>query len=570
MWNSEYMALRGSTMKKTIRCGIAAGWLVLTILVVACGLPTLGGNKVTVSIIYGSEKEDWLEPLVAEYNEEKHKTEQGSTIVVEATPMGSIESARGIVEGQLQPTVWSPASSIYVPVANAEWRSREHTEDLVVGTPEDLVLSPVVIALWKPMAEALGWPEKPLGWGDIAHLAISDEGWEALGYPEWGSFKFGHTHPNYSNSGIVSVIAEAYAGAGKQRGLTPADLQDPNLQRFMAEVESGIIHYGTSTGFFASRMFERGPSYLSAAVMYENLVAAQESKRLAGESAQMPVVAIYPKEGTFWSNHPYAVLNAPWVTDEQREAANAFEAFLLDKPQQQRAIEYGFRPADPSIPLSSPLDSQHGVDPDQPQTVLEIPSAEVISGIQELWREVKKPVDLVVVMDVSGSMRGEKIAAARNSLLQFVDLLDDRDRLAIILFSEDVVTLTPLSPLGDKRDDVDRRVSAVSEYGDTRLYRAVDVAYEDLLTNGDPRHIRAMVVLSDGEETVHDMTLDELLSRFSASGEGGTAPKVFTIAFGQDADRGVLQRIAEMSGGKQYDSDPETINEVYAIIATFF
>jgi Ca-activated chloride channel family protein len=557
-------------MKETSRHRTIAAWFVLTLLVLACGLPTLGGKKVTVSMIYGSEKEDWLEPLVEEYNAEKHKTAEGSTIVIETTPMGSIESARGIVEGQLQPTVWSPASSIYVPVANAEWRSREHTDDLVLGTSRDLVLSPVVIALWKPMAEALGWPEKPLGWGDIAELAISDEGWEALGYPEWGSFKLGHTHPNYSNSGIVSVIAEAYAGAGKQRGLTLSDLQDPDLQRFMADVESGIIHYGTSTGFFANRMFERGPSYLSAAVMYENLVAAQESKRLAGESTQMPVVAIYPKEGTFWSNHPYAILNAPWVSDEQREAAEHFEAYLLDKPQQLRAIEYGFRPADPSIPLSAPLDAQHGVDPGQPQTVLEIPSAEVITGIQELWRKVKKPVDLVVVMDVSGSMRGEKIASARNSLLQFMNLLDDRDRLAIILFSEDVITLTPLSPLGDKRDDVARRVSAVSEHGDTRLYRAVDVAYEDLLANGDPRHIRAMVVLSDGEETVHDMTLDQVLAKLSATGEGGMAPKIFTIAFGQDADRDVLKRIAEMSGGKQYDSDPETINEVYAIIATFF
>jgi Ca-activated chloride channel family protein len=338
----------------------------------------------------------------------------------------------------------------------------------------------------------------------------------------------------------------------------------------MAAVESGVIHYGTSTGFFADRMFNRGPSYLSAAVMYENLVAAQESKRLAGESDQMPVVAIYPREGTFWSNHPYAILNAPWVTDEQREAAEAFGAFLLDKPQQARAIELGFRPADPSIALTSPLDGQHGVDPDQPQTVLQVPSADVISGIQALWRDVKKPVDLIVVMDVSGSMRGDKISSARRSLLQFIDLLDDRDRLAIILFSDDLVTLTPLSPLGEKRGDVTRRVSGIVEQGDTRLYRAIDTAYGELLNSGDPRHIRAMVVLSDGEETVHDMTLDQLLANIGTSSEAGTAPKIFTIAFGENADRVILERIAEVTGGRQYDSDPETINEVYSLIATFF
>jgi Ca-activated chloride channel family protein len=424
--------------------------------------------------------------------------------------------------------------------------------------------------MWRPMAEALGWPDEDLGWSDIAALATSDEGWAAFGYPEWGSFKFGHTHPEFSNSGLVSVIAEAYAGAGKVRRLNVEDLQDGSLQDFMADVESSIIHYGTSTGFFGERMFERGPSYLSAAVLYENLVAAQETKRLAGESDQLPVVAIYPKEGTFWSNHPYVILNAPWVTEEQKAAAADLQAFLLDRPQQVRAIELGFRPADPSIPLTTPLDAQHGVDPAQPQTVLEVPSADVIAGVQELWQVVKKPVDLVVVMDVSGSMRGDKMAAARRSLLQFIDLLDDRDRLEVILFGSDLLSLTPLSPLGEKRADVSRRVSGIVEGGDTRLYDAVEAAYRELMANGDPRHIRAMVVLSDGEDTRSDQTLEQVLAEIRPSSESGDAPKIFTIAFGDDAQRDVLRAIAEATGGTQYDGDPETIDEVYATISTFF
>jgi Ca-activated chloride channel family protein len=541
--------------------------LVGVLLLAAC-LPS-GGAKVYVTMVYGSEKEEWLVPLIEQYNQERHKTEAGSTIVVEATPMGSIESGDRIAAGELQPTVWSPASSIYVPVANAKWR-RSHAEDLVVGKPNDLVLSPVVIAMWQPMAEVLGWPDKPLGWADIGQAAISDEGWAALGYPEWGTFKFGHTHPNYSNSGIVSVIAETYAGAGKQRGLAMEDLARPETLEFVAEVESAIIHYGSSTGFFARRMFEGGPSYLSAAVMYENLVVAQETKRLSGESSQLPVVAIYPKEGTFWSNHPYITLNAPWVTDEQREAAEHLKAFLLDGPQQSQAIQYGFRPADINIPLSAPMDAAHGVDPAQPQTVLEVPSAEVIVGIQELWRQAKKPVDLVVVMDVSGSMEGAKIASARTSLLEFIDKLDDRDRLQVILFHHELIDLTPLSELGGKREDVKRRVAGIIEGGNTRLYDAVAAAHEALEANGDRDHIRAIVALSDGEDTASWLSLQELMEEIALGSEGGSATKVFTIAFGDSANRNVLTQIAESTGAKQYDSDPETIREVYDKIATFF
>ena len=548
--------------------------LVLTILslvVSACGtVAQLAGPRVTVSIVYGSEKRDWLEPLIAQFNTEQHKTDAGATITVESTAMGSIESVTAIIDGAIQPAVWSPASSVYIPVANAEWR-KQNASDLVTGTPNDLVLSPVVIAMWKPMADALGYPKTPLGWADIARLATSDKGWADYGFPEWGKFKFGHTHPGFSNSGVVAVLAQIYAATGKQRDLTPADVADPKTAAFVADVQKSIIHYGTSTGFFADRMFQGGPSYLSAAVLYENLIVAQETKRLAGQVSQVPVVAVYPKEGTFWSNHPYITLNAPWVTAEQKSAAEVFEKYLLDKPQQLKALEFGFRPADAAIPLTAPLDAQHGVDPSQPQTILEIPSAEVIQSALGLWKQAKKPVDVVVVMDISGSMAGDKIATARTSLVQFINQLDDRDRLEVRTFNDELMMLSPLAPVGEKRAELTQRVSGIFESGGTALYDAVSAAYADLAANGDPNHIRAVVVLTDGQDTASAQTLNTLLGQISRTAEeGGNAIKLFTIAFGGDADNDVLKQIAEATGGKQYAGDPQSILLVYADIATFF
>jgi Ca-activated chloride channel family protein len=425
--------------------------------------------------------------------------------------------------------------------------------------------------MWKPMAEALGWPDKALGWADIARLAVSEKGWEDLGYPEWGAFKFGHTHPEYSNSGLVSVIAQAYAGSSKQRDLTLEDLKSPELKDFISKVQSSIIHYGTSTGFFATRMFDGGPSYLSASVLYENLVVAQEIKRLNGQSNQLPVVAIYPKEGTFWSNHPYIILNAEWVTDTQKDAARIFQNYLLEKPQQQKAIEIGFRPSDPSIALTSPLDTNHGMDVQQPKTVLEIPSAEVIEGVVSLWKEVKKPVDLVLAIDTSGSMAGDKIASARTSLVDFIKILDDRDRLQILTFNSGVHVLTPMSEIGEKRADLVRRVGGIMEGGDTSLFDAAIESVSQLEQSGDTKHIRAIVLLSDGQDTASNSSFDNMLSKVGPKGEeGGNSIKLFTIGFGSDADTEILKKMAEVTGGKNYLSDPQTIQKVYSDIATFF
>ena len=548
---------------------------VLTLVVSACGndQPTgslFGGKTANVAMVYGSEKKEWLEPLIAEYNAAEHKTANGSVIKIEASVMGSVESANAIVDSTIKPVVWSPASSIYIPVANAQWR-KSNSSDLVTGKPNDLVLSPVVIAMWKPMAEALGWPAKAIGWSDIADFAKSGKGWEAFGKPAFGPFRFGHTHPEFSNSGVVSVLAMAYAGSAKQRGLTTGDISEPKLRDFMGAVESSVIHYGSSTGFFGDRMFERGTSYLSAAVLYENLVVAQESKRLAGQSTQPPVVAIYPKEGTFWTNNPYLVLNAPWVTDLQKEAAKDFEKFLLDKPQQQRAIQFGFRPADPSIALTAPLDANHGVDAAQPQTVLEIPSADVTAAAIGLWRQVKKPTDVVAVLDISGSMRGERISTAKASLQQFIDLLDSRDRVQVLTFSSQINEVAALAELGDQREALKNDIAMISEGGNTKLYAATAKGYADIKAHGDPKHIRAVVVLTDGADTSGDdiSTVVNALATDSES-EGGNSIKVFTIGFGSEAKDDVLDQIALPTGGKRYNGTPDNIRKIYSEIATFF
>jgi Ca-activated chloride channel family protein len=211
------------------------------------------------------------------------------------------------------------------------------------------------------------------------------------------------------------------------------------------------------------------------------------------------------------------------------------------------------------------------VDIAQPKTILEIPSAAVITGIEALWRQNKKPVDLVVVMDISGSMRGDKITTARSSLMQFVGKLDENDRLQIDLFNDQISTLTPLSPIGEKRQQVIDSVSGIFEQNNTSLYDAVLHAYDGLEAEGNPDHIRAIVVLSDGEDTASLATLDDVIQKVQASEEeGGNAIKVFTIAFGDDADADILKQIAEPGGGKQYDSSPETIQKIYDEIATFF
>ncbi|MFQ3661781.1 MAG: extracellular solute-binding protein [Chloroflexaceae bacterium] len=544
----------------------------LTAVLAACGNGGASNNTVEVSIVYGSEKRAWLEEAVNRFNTTRPKTDSGATIRVTATPLGSSDALTQILNGTLQPVVWSPASRILLPVANDEWGKRNPGQQLVSEDAPPLVLSPVVIAIWEPMARVLGWPDRPIGWAEVAELLASGKTWADFGRPEWGPVQFGHTHPDYSNSGITTIIAITYAAVGKTRGLTVADVENPRTAEFMRKIQSGIIHYGESTGFFAEQMFKRGPGYLSMAVLYENAVI-ESRDRARYPNLATPAVAMYPREGTFWSDHPYAILNAPWVSAEQRAAAELFKNFLLDQPQQELALTYGFRPASVNVPIGAPIIPENGVDPQQPVTLLEVPRPDVLAAVRSIWAANKKRVDVMAVLDVSGSMREEnRLEQAKAALRIFVEQLDDADGFGLTIFSSEATVLSPISPIGPKRAEMLERIAGLAPSGQTRLLDTIAEAYTVLARDPPGQRIRAIIVLTDGLDNQSARSGDELLALLGQD-EAGYSIKVFTIAFGGDADANLLRQIAEASGAKGYvgkPDEPGSIERVYLDIAVFF
>ncbi len=408
-------------------------------------------------------------------------------------------------------------------------------------------------------------------------MGANPKGWAAYGHPEYGTFKFGHTHPDTSNSGLDAVIAEYYAGAGKSRDLSTDDISNSQTRAFVARVESSVIHYGDSTGFFADEMFNRGPSYLSAAVMYESLVVqSYDAAQFPNVKNYAPVVAIYPKDGTFMSDHPYTIPQASWASASKRTSAELFCDYLLDKPQQAKALQYGFRPAlTNAVPLAAPIDAAHGVDPHQPASLLQIPDAQLIRQIKSSWDEQRRKVSVMLVLDRSGSMNDavngkSKIDGAKQGMKAFIGLLSNADAVGVTVFSTSAQVLAPVAPLSGQRDQLNELIDGIQADGSTRLYDTVAEQVNALKTLPD-MNIKAVVGLTDGLDNASQLSASDLSNRLSGSGvNAGTGLKVFAIAYGSDADKSGLQRIAQASGGEEFDSNPDNIQLVYLAISRFF
>jgi len=520
-------------------------------------------KPVELVFTYGSEKEKWIEEVTNTFNKQKFKTQEGQRIKVKAIPMGSGEAMKELLEGQREAHLVSPASAAFIELYNA--RSEDKVGKPLVGETKELVLSPVVIAMWKPMAEALGWGSQPIGWADILKMAKNPKGWAEYGYPQWGKFKWGHTHPQYSNSGLISLLAEAYAATGKNRNLKLKDIRNPATGDYIQEIEQAVVHYGRSTGFFGRKMFANGPGFLSAVVMYENMVIESYSKH----NLPFPIVAIYPKEGTFWSDHPVAIVERDWVTEAHREAAQIYIDYLLAKPQQALASKYGFRPSDVNIPLEAPFDSAHGVDANQPQTVLKVPSAKVIEAILKLWQERKKHANVVLVMDVSGSMKqGNRIGHAREGAAKLLSVMGDADKFSLLAFNHEVHWISQDLKLKEQRSLAEKQVNTLIANGGTALYDAVASAYEHLSKNLQPDKIAAIVVLSDGADRNSELSLEKL-EKLVELGENSPI-RIFPIGYGKGAELKVLSRIADATQTKAYKGETKDIEKIFRDISTFF
>jgi Ca-activated chloride channel homolog len=524
-------------------------------------------DEVKLTFTYGSEKEEWIKDVTEQFNNENHKIGDGRAVFVEAIPEGSGDCIDELLQETRHADITSPASAAFIKLANAE--SRAKTGKDLIGSTENLVLSPVVIAMWKPMAEAIGYGQKAVGWSDILDLARDPRGWAARGHPEWGPFRFGHTNPESSNSGLMSVFAEVYAATRKKSGLTVSDVNDSKTAQFVAGIEQSVVHYGSSTGFFGKKMFTNGPAYLSSAVLYENMVIESYAPSY---HLPMPVVAIYPKEGTFWSDHPVGVVDRPWVTPDKREAAKIYIDYLLAKPQQAKALPYGFRPASVDVTLGAPVDAAHGVDPKEPQTTLEVPSPEVMHAILTLWHTNKKHSNITLVFDTSGSMEEQqKMENARAAALQLVDNLGDDDQMSLLPFSGNPRWAFQRVPVKTSRNQIKSAISMMAPKGGTALYDAIADAYRAQLASQDQDHdkISAIVVLTDGDDTNSKQTLDDLLPQIRFDNETHTI-RVFTIAYGDDAKADVLQKIADATQAKFYKGNQQNIRQVLREISTFF
>lgn len=496
------------------------------------------------------------------------------------------------------PTLWSPASSVWLE------RVTDAGNPQLLSEPTSFAWTPVVFGIPETMASTLGYPGKDISYKQLSEWIASSEGWGELGKPLWGSFKIAKTNPNTSTTGLSVLLTQAYANSGKTSDLTVDDVK--KSEEFSRMFESGAIHYGDTTGKVLNTLYNatqngaQGSSYVSAIAveetsLYNYNVGNPDSHTVQpGETLTPPkekLVAVYPEEGSMISDNPIVEINRPWVTPEKAEVGTAFMNFLKTKTAQEILPKYGFRPIDEKVDTSANLNSSVGIDTARPVVVLPRPESDVVSVALDQWSVVRKPSAVLELIDISGSM-DEKInddgttrlegaiAGAKSTLGNF----RSTDEIGIWAFTTgltsdvgtNVVPVRNFGPLAGEKEETMTAIDELiySQRKGTPLYDSISLAYDYMLDHAETGRINAIVVLSDGEDTDSQTSLESLILKLNSdNGEGGNdnPVRIFTIAYGSSANTEELKKISEVSGGQMFDaSDTSRIQQVFQSVINNF
>ena len=553
-------------------------------------VPTATPCAITISMASSITKWEWLDEAVLAFNEisKPDPSRQVNNrpiqveVLLEKDPLTGIvrhwnspTQVAATLREEIKPTILSPAATTWILKLNKEWRDL-YGYEITTGPAPSLLSTPVVIAMWESRARALGcWPDAgpECTWESIRDLAASPDGWGMVRHPEWGMFHFGYAYVGESDVGTQTAVLLCMMGLQKTAGLTVSDVETTNgCGQAIADVEQAIVHSGTSSPLILQAMQSGGPAYLDAVTTYEKNVIG--FNRQNPQSAREPLVAVYPQDGTVVADHTFAILDrAPWVTQEQVQAAEIFREFLFTTEQQALLLGYGLRPADPTVGLGPPIDAANGANPAANLVTLQVPDVLVVDQVVEVWHDVKKPANIVLVFDKSASMQGTKIAQAINGTVEFVGEMDRKDWLAWLPFDDKHYSGTQ-GLKSDVGEQLQIDIRSTAPRGETALYDTIAHAYQMLEERRERQGDKVrygIVVLSDGKDSKSQTKLPALKEMLTPREGDPAGIQIHTIGVGEDAVDEVLRTIANITHGRYWKvKDPATIEAVYRRISKYW
>ncbi|WP_433204803.1 VWA domain-containing protein [Dactylosporangium sp. CS-047395] len=494
--------------------------------------PYLKGSG-TLRVLASSELTD-LQPIL-------DAARQATGVEVKLQATGTLDGVENVVSGNAAKNydaIWF-ASNRYLQLHPGAGDR--------IGTATKVATSPVVLGVRETVAKQLGWTDHRPTWSEIAVAAGEHK------------FTYGMTNPASSNSGFSALVGVAAALSGTGAALNADQIAPltPRLRAFFAGQNLTSGSSGWLADAFAKNAAEKNDHAVDGLVNYESVLLSLNA------SGKLPekLTIVYPSDGVVTADYPLTLLAG---VNEQTRTNYAAVADYLRRPSVQKEImaKTWRRPAVPNLQLAPDFGPKGGGSLPELPFPGKLEAANALIGA--FGDDLRKPARTIYVLDLSGSMKGERIEGLKGALTgltgadtslsgQFTRF-NGREQVLMIPFSTKPGQVSrfdvPEDNFQPTLDQIRGYAGGLKVSGDTAIYDALFVAFDQAaaLAKEDPDRFTSIVLLTDGE-----VTAGARLDAFKARVPQLAKVPVFTILFGE-GNVAEMQQIADLTGGKTFDA----------------
>ena len=413
-----------------------------------------------------------------------------------------------------------------------------------IKSSEKIMYSRVVLGVKPEVAKRLHWVTGKVGWNDIVTEAKA------------GKFHFAMTNPTGSNTGFVALAGLAAELSGKGDALEEKDIPSAKLK----DLFIGQSMTAGSSGVLADK-FLADPSAADGIINYESVIKTISNKGLALE-------IIIPKEGVITADYPLMLL-----ADAKTPAfyQKLVEYLRTDIIQKQIA----------ATTFRTPINGS-GND----EVVNELPFPASLNVVDAILKgfldEFSRPSTSYYILDVSGSMNGERIASLKDSMLALIrgdasttgrfSTFHNRENIYLTPFSGEPKPTIKFSigenPEQNKQimNDMANSIQALRADGGTAIFTSIASIYPQAQAELKKENSTVSIILeTDGVNTA-GMNL-ESFRRFVQE-QGEPRVPIYAILFG-DGNPEEMKALAAISRGRVFDAKSTKLKKVMKDIRAY-
>ncbi len=536
------------------------------------------GKPITATVVASPDVSKLLDNLSRRWADTQPSV-HGRCSAVEVIAKDSAEAANALGSDWdprrdgTRPDAWVPESSAWMRMASV----REDASKMIPDLQPSLARTPAVIAMPRPMADALDWPKDALNWRSLLGKFSSGKGWSQYKHPEWGAFKIAMTDPAESTAGLHALMA--IADADDDGEVTDAEIKQ------VSALKDSITAHQPNTEAILGDLTRADATGEKQALQYISAFPALERDVLQYNQTnpRVPLAAVYPPDGAADADHPFLTLNAPWSDKDRQEVATEFRDFLRGGEGRQAFLDDGFR--DANRKPGRDLSPSNGVI----KQVTTLPRAvllpESVTQTVATWSALNARMNVLLVVDVSESMGDPvlgtgktKLEVAGEAIKDAVRLFGSQAQVGLWEFSsgldgnKDYSSVVSLGPVSDPLDGATRQQAIIDSVDDldarggSGLYDTALAAFEHVKENYLPGARNLVLLLSDGADDTNGMTLQELTGTLTGEVDKTKPVQIAPLAYGGNVDFSALRAISNATGGRTYPS--RNPNEVSKTLLT--